>query len=133
MRGRATLGSFEDWAAVIGGILEVADVRGFLANRAQLLEEVNEEAHEAANFLRAWHQMHPKPIRAAELKPLCRTGGPLHDDLPTAVIEARDSGNALSSWLQQHRNRRHGCYQLIRHEKSGHGGRKKWSVLDRGA
>lgn len=53
-RGSAMLGSFESWAAVIGGILEVAGLPGFLGNATELYATVDEEAGEWREFIHAW-------------------------------------------------------------------------------
>ena len=57
-RGTARLGSFESWAATIGGILEVAGVPGFLTGRAELYETANAEPQEWAALLEALHRHH---------------------------------------------------------------------------
>ncbi|MFH1531829.1 MAG: bifunctional DNA primase/polymerase, partial [Pseudomonadota bacterium] len=41
--GDETLGSYENWAAVIGGVLQVACVGGFLKNRAKFYERADQE------------------------------------------------------------------------------------------
>jgi hypothetical protein len=43
-RGPQTLGSFESWAAIIGGVLDVAGVRGFLENQHAAYDEADAEA-----------------------------------------------------------------------------------------
>ena len=42
-KGGVTLGSFESWARIIGGILEVAEIPGFLQNRAEVYEQSDAE------------------------------------------------------------------------------------------
>jgi putative DNA primase/helicase len=41
--GKATLGSFEDWARTIGGILEAGGISGFLANQTNFYEQAGAE------------------------------------------------------------------------------------------
>ncbi len=53
--GQQTLGSYEDWAAVVGGILETAGVRGLLEGRDTLLERVSEDVQEWRTFVALWH------------------------------------------------------------------------------
>jgi hypothetical protein len=47
-----TIGSFEDWSRTVGGILELAGVRGFLSN----LESTYAQADEEAGQWRAWYE-----------------------------------------------------------------------------
>ena len=109
-----SLGSFENWAQVIGGILRAADVPGFLDNRDRLMDEANVERQELAGFLEAWHALGRDPLLASELRQLCGYGGKLHDALPQEIIAARNPERALGYWLRQHNNRRAGIYQLTR-------------------
>jgi len=52
--GSATLGSYERWASVIGGILDVAGFPDFLANRTAFNDEANTEDADAIAFVKAW-------------------------------------------------------------------------------
>ncbi|HXF87326.1 MAG TPA: hypothetical protein VNK48_03095, partial [Xanthobacteraceae bacterium] len=51
---RTTLGSFESWSEVVGGILEVAGVPGFLANAEELYELSDAEGTLWRSFVAAW-------------------------------------------------------------------------------
>jgi len=53
--GRRGLGSFESWAATVGGILEHAGVRGFLEDTEKLYEAADREGSEWRSFLTTWH------------------------------------------------------------------------------
>jgi putative DNA primase/helicase len=53
--GRHTLGSYEDWARVMGGILEAADVPGFLENKTTTAERAAD--NQCWPLLsKAWHE-----------------------------------------------------------------------------
>ena len=134
LRGQATLGSYERWAEVMGGILLAADVPGFLENRDRVFAEANQSGREAAQFLAAWHQLGLEPIEFQQLKERCQHGGALYDDLPTELVGLREDNlhKQLSSWLQQHHGRLHGEHRLVRHEGSGHRARNRWAVQARG-
>lgn len=54
--GHVTLGSFEDWAATIGGILETAGIDGFLSNADELYEVADAEGNDWREFVSAWWQ-----------------------------------------------------------------------------
>lgn len=57
-KAEKSLGSFESWAAVMGGILEVAGVSGLLGGRERLHTQADRETTEWAAFLIAWHETH---------------------------------------------------------------------------
>ena len=52
------LGSFEDWAETIGGILKFASVKGFLENFEQMHDRSDEESPELEAFLSKWYEMY---------------------------------------------------------------------------
>ena len=39
-RGRRSIGSYEAWAQVLGGVLEVAGIEGFLGNLDEMMDAV---------------------------------------------------------------------------------------------
>jgi putative DNA primase/helicase len=61
--GGASLGRFEQWADILGGILKVAGVRGFLSNANDLYAEADDETRPWREFVNAWWQEHQdKPV-----------------------------------------------------------------------
>jgi hypothetical protein len=52
--GEATLGRFESWAGILGGILKAADLDGFLGNRAVTAERADTESAEWVALCAAW-------------------------------------------------------------------------------
>jgi putative DNA primase/helicase len=53
-RGTSTLGMFENWAAVMDGILQAAYIPGFLANLADFYRHANADRALWLTFLAAW-------------------------------------------------------------------------------
>lgn len=53
-RGGRTIGSFENWAHVMGGVLEVARIEGFLGNLEDMMEASDSEGAGWSTFIRAW-------------------------------------------------------------------------------
>ncbi len=49
-----TFGGFQEWAEVLGGVLDVAGVPGFLNNRRELFEQADEENAGIKVFLADW-------------------------------------------------------------------------------
>ena len=69
---RARLGSFERWSSVIGGILGIAGVPGFLANLDQLYEAADVEGQAWRGFTAAWWQaFREQPKKVSELNQFC--------------------------------------------------------------
>jgi len=52
--GAGTLGMFEDYVAVVGGILAQAGIPGFLGDIEAIYEAADDESEEVRRFLRAW-------------------------------------------------------------------------------
>ena len=108
----STLGSFERWADVIGGVLAAADVHGFLQNLDDARLSMDSEEHETRDFLRAWRtSMGDSPVTSDVLSGACQLGGPLAGALP-ATISTRDLVRSLRYWLRQHNGQRHGTLVL---------------------
>jgi hypothetical protein len=63
------LGTFEKWSRVVGGILQVAGLEGFLGNITRLYEEAetDEDAVWAHLMGDWWHQFKGKPVAAGDL------------------------------------------------------------------
>jgi len=57
-RAGITLGSFESWADVVGGILVNAGIPGFLGNAEELYEAADAEGNEWREFVAAWWEAH---------------------------------------------------------------------------
>ena len=78
--GKRTLGSYEDWSRVIGGILEAAGIKGFLDNMDERAEETDREAQRWAPFVTEWWtKFGERPVTAQDLLPLA-LGGIIADD-----------------------------------------------------
>ena len=54
--GAASLGRFEAWARVLGGILDVAGIPGFLSNRARALDEADRDTGDWTALCAAWDE-----------------------------------------------------------------------------
>jgi hypothetical protein len=66
--GGGRLGMFESWAAVMGGVLEVAGVPGFLGNLPALYDSADEEGRVWRRLVGAWWEEHgSRPVGVADL------------------------------------------------------------------
>ena len=69
--GRPTIGGFEAWARVIGGILDAAGIGGFMGNTTELYELSDPTAALWAAFVKEWfRQFGDNPVGVKELYPL---------------------------------------------------------------
>jgi hypothetical protein len=94
-----TLGSFERWAEVLGGILGVAAIPGFLANRDAVYDEADQEGSAWREFVAAWWgQYGGQPVRAADLLQLAEDRGLLDARRASGTLKARETclGRALA-------------------------------------
>lgn len=55
---KATIGGFEEWVEVVGGILGFSGVKGFLGNLNRLYEDLDNSTDEWQDFFAAWHADH---------------------------------------------------------------------------
>ena len=70
-KGTARLGMFEQWSEVIGGVLSVAGIPGFLGNLSQFYEASDAEGETWRTFLGAWlEQFGAQEVSGKELWPL---------------------------------------------------------------
>ena len=95
-----SLGGFEEWSAIIGGMLAVAGVPGFLGNLTELYNRSDHESAQWEVFLRALHdQFSIEPFPIAKIVPLLTDGERLRESLPEALAEALQANKSISHRL----------------------------------
>lgn len=117
--GARTLGSYESWAHVMGGALDVAGVPGFLGNLDELRAGARDEGEEFGAFLQAWYR------RYEDAPTLTKD---LHHDLLQMLPLNRHGDEALQAGrlIGTHVDRRFGAYVIERGSKRG--GVQQWVV-----
>lgn len=94
-RSAATLGSFDQWSAVMGGILEVAGIPGFLENLDTLYDEADDEIPAWRSFVAAWwDKFRDGPCRANQLADLLGSC-----ELMRELLDSRHGGQSPASKL----------------------------------
>jgi hypothetical protein len=74
--GQTTLGSYESWARVLGGVLGVSGVLGFLSGRERLYSEADRETADWRGLCEAWWEAHADhPITAKEVFEVAKKRG----------------------------------------------------------
>ena len=102
-RHARTIGSFEEWSHVIGGVLEVAGVPGFLGNLKETYQTTNAEGSAQSVFIAAWWDRHgPQPVGTAELFDLAVTCDP---GLPLGEGSERSQRTKLGMIVSRLRDR----------------------------
>lgn len=109
--GARTLGSFESWASVIGGILDVALVPGFLDDCEQLYEAADLDGADWRAFCAAWWERFQNlPVKPAELLKLALAKGLLNGVLGDK--SERSQGIRLGKALQRMRDRQFADWRI---------------------
>jgi hypothetical protein len=121
------LGSFEAWSSVIGGILEAAGIQGFLANRDELYERLDQDSQTWRSFFRGWCEMHGNgAVKTSEVLALAL------EYLPSLFERTRDTDRAhrtaLGKALSARRDRRFGDYFLRPAGEDGHAKGALWRL-----
>ena len=138
--GTMQMGSFEDYVAVIGGILNAAEIPGFLGNVVEMYDDLDAERDDWVSFCEQWYTAYNgNSVGITELFPIAS----VYDPQPgQATISGHDllseylgSGNeksrktALGMLLAQHIDRVYGKYRITQAKKKGHAKQYKLCVV----
>jgi hypothetical protein len=128
------LGSYEDWTRVVGGILEVAGVSGFLGNLSAFYDESDEEGREWVAFLAALYDKYGfEAFSTTDVVGLLlrQQKSPAEQEIEEGLPEdfaprdpglARKLGKAFASRI----GTRYGPYHIVR--AGEHAGAIRWRV-----
>jgi putative DNA primase/helicase len=106
-------GSFQSWAEVMGGILAVAAVPGFLANQDELLERADELRGELRQFVALWAATFgTAPVGVVDLYRLLGEGELLAERLGDGTERSRKT--KLGKLLAQHEDQLVGDWRIVR-------------------
>src|SRR5262249_48855895 len=126
--GGASLGRFEQWADILGGILKVAGVPGFLSNANELYAEADDETRPWREFVNAWWQEHQdKPVGVEGLFEVSNRNGLLADVMGDGGDRSRRT--KLGRAMGQMRDRIIDGFKIVS-LGTDHNGRKQYR-LDR--
>lgn len=106
------LGSFERWSAIIGGILEVNNIRGFLGNLDEIYEHSDKEGLAWRGLVAKWSAFYQEtPVDIQDLYRLCESNGLMIDVIGEGPERVRI--NKLQEALNTARDRVVLEYKLI--------------------
>jgi hypothetical protein len=97
VKGR--IGSFEEWSAMMGGILETAGIDGMLGNVSTMNEDADAESRMFEHFVRCWWDAYRDRTQvASDLQDLCQQLELLEDRIAdaTEIGRTRRLGKLLS-------------------------------------
>jgi hypothetical protein len=105
--GVRTMGTFEAWGHVIGGILDVAGLgKHFLANQDELFEAMDLEMQPWRDFVAAWAERYGfRAVTVADLYDLVQTTNLLAEELPDEGKSPRSRQTRLGSLLRRHKDK----------------------------
>ncbi|RJO65962.1 MAG: hypothetical protein C4523_14505 [Myxococcales bacterium] len=116
-----TKGAFEDWTQVMGGILEVAGIPGFLENEDELRENADEELEAWREFVTTWHErFDAHPVLPNMLTELC-----MREDLMLGFLRdgsPRSRQTQMGRLLKGARDRVFGGFRIVLVKNAGHRG-----------
>jgi hypothetical protein len=112
--GTRTMGTFEAWVRVIGGILEVAGLgEHFLGNQDQLFEALDLEMQPWRDFVTAWAEQYSShSVTVSELYSLVQLHDLLAEELPDDGKSDRSRQTRLGSLLRRHKDKVIAGYRL---------------------
>jgi hypothetical protein len=119
-----SLGGFEEWSAVVGGILGFVGVNGFLGNLNELYNRSDMESAQWEVFLRAlWREFGTEPFSTAKVVSNINEKDTLREALPDPLAEALQANKAVSHRLgrefSKRAERRYGDKEQLFLERAG--------------
>jgi hypothetical protein len=119
-----TLGSYEHWAAVMGGILETNEIEGFLGNLDEFYETSDAEGTSWGSFVEKWRERYGEKVMGV---------GDLFDLAVKAGLELKGWDDhaqrvSLGMQLRQHRDQIIGGYRIVSAGKIQ--GAARWKLIE---
>jgi hypothetical protein len=128
--GKIRLGMFESWSDVIGGILWVAGVPGFLENLHEFYDQADADGAAWRSFLEAWWERYQdKPVSVADLLPFF--GSDQHGlevDLDLGEGNPRSQMIRLGKRLAEKRDRQFGRWRIT--SAGMKQGKTQWRLIE---
>lgn len=95
------LGSYEEWSRVVGGVLDAAEIPGFLTNREAVYESVEEGSSELSFFEAWWSQYMDSPVESDGLCKLAQEHLGMSDKLGLRPPSAQQVGMRLNKLIDR--------------------------------
>ena len=128
--GTEVLGSYESWASILGGILKIIDVTGFLTNLQKSRLNADDELVQLGNFVEVWKKEYRhKKVTIGQLYDLVA----LNDHLLPYVMEPdKEHGRKvrLGRYVSRHRDRTVGTEQIVELTPDRRSRTKRYQLVD---
>ena len=112
--GRVTLGGFEQWAAVIGGILDLAEIPGLLGNLGELHQSPDPEDDAWEELVRQWWINYAgEKVGVQELWALLQPGGQVPIDVDLGPGKEKSQRICFGRRLGKLRGKVIGDHQVV--------------------
>ena len=111
-REDAQMGGFTEWTKALGGLLDWAEIPGFMDSRDATSIELDEEAGEWYTLLAHWYQMfetRPMSLREVLAEP------DISEHLPLTNRNEKPVARQFGQWCSARMGRYYGEYRLVRH------------------
>jgi hypothetical protein len=126
-----TVGSFESWSEVVGGILESCGYEAFLGNRELLRSKGAHELEEWKGFVGAWHQEHGrKPVPSSDLRKLAESKSLLSDIIYSDSAKGRST--QMTNALKKKEGRVFGNLKIVEGKRDRSHNVSRWRLMDVG-
>jgi hypothetical protein len=131
-----TMGSFEQWAKTIGGVLAFAGVKGFLLNNAQVHTVKDDETQEWLAFFECWWSRFGSTAVVVDdiMRAILHPGANEPFVLPDCLLEAREKGEgslrrSLGRRLSRYSERVIGGCKLVSGGRDAHKNVHIWRLI----
>ncbi len=126
--GIKTLGNFESWASVIGGILTFSGVSGFLSNTQDFYSKADEDLETWRTFVRQWRKRYKnKPVSVTSLFELAQEKELLSELLQSYHTQEHGQKTSMGQKLSSMVDRNIGGY-FLRSKGKNRGGSKLYHL-----
>ncbi len=123
------LGSFENWCGVVGGILEVANVPGFLGNLEDLYEQADPSQEQWTDFLAALHDRYQSFFTVEQIVREAGTDLDLRRLIPDGLYHDKRMAQKLGWAFRKRLDRRYGKENFRLIKGPGNSRVAKWRVM----
>jgi len=123
-RRNVRMGSYSEWTSAMAGLLDWAEIPGFMEDRGSTSLDLDEEAGEWHALLATWYRVFGnRPMATKEVL----QASDVAEEVPLTTRHERPVPRQLGQWLNARMGRYYGDYRLVRHPGPKNGG-ALWSV-----
>jgi hypothetical protein len=108
------LGMFDAWSEIMGNILHLAGIEGFLSNLKEFYDEVTTEQHDNVPFITAWWETHGStPVVAKDLVDFAHAHLDLVKQVPGFEGTMKPTAKKVAGYLKQKKKNVYAGLEII--------------------